>query len=161
KVTIFASGGLDEDSLKVFARIGAPIDGFGMGTSLTTSSDVPALDCAYKLQEYAGSPRRKLSAGKTTWPGRTQVWRRYGAGGRMAGDILSVEGDDQLGTPLLRPVMRGGNRVQPAPALAEIRAHAARELQQLPEPLRRLEARASYPVEVADELIKLAAEVDR
>ena len=25
-----------------------------MGTSLTTSSDVPSLDCVYKLQEYAG-----------------------------------------------------------------------------------------------------------
>ena len=35
-------------------RAGAPIDGFGIGTSLTTSSDVPAFDCAYKLQEYAG-----------------------------------------------------------------------------------------------------------
>ena len=36
----------------------APIDGFGIGTSLTTSSDVPALDCAYKLQEYAGLAKR-------------------------------------------------------------------------------------------------------
>ena len=33
---------------------GAPIDSFGIGTSLTTSSDAPALDCAYKLVEYAG-----------------------------------------------------------------------------------------------------------
>jgi nicotinate phosphoribosyltransferase len=41
---------------------GAPIDGFGIGTSLTASSDVPALDCAYKLQEYAGIARRKRSA---------------------------------------------------------------------------------------------------
>ena len=53
--TIFASGSLDEDALRVAARArGAPIDGFGVGTSLATSSDVPALDCAYKLQEYAG-----------------------------------------------------------------------------------------------------------
>ena len=78
--TIFASGGLDEDELAAMLRAGAPIDGFGVGTSLTTSSDVPALDCAYKLQEYAGVPRRKRSAGKATWPGRKQVWRRYGCG---------------------------------------------------------------------------------
>ena len=36
-VTIFASGGLDEDELAAFARQNAPIDGYGVGTSLTTS----------------------------------------------------------------------------------------------------------------------------
>src|SRR6202043_687945 len=81
-VTIFASGGLDEDSLAAFARAKAPIDGIGIGTAMTTSSDVPAIDCVYKLQEYAGVPRRKLSENKATWPGRKQVWRRYGADGR-------------------------------------------------------------------------------
>ena len=90
-VTIFASGGLDEDDLAVFAKENAPIDGLGIGTAMTTSSDVPALDVVYKLQEYAGVPRRKRSANKATWPGRKQVWRRYGADGRMAGDLLSLE----------------------------------------------------------------------
>jgi hypothetical protein len=47
--------GLDEDQLMAMAKTKAPIDRFGIGTSLTTSSDAPALDCAYKLQEYAGS----------------------------------------------------------------------------------------------------------
>ena len=74
QITIVASGGLDED--QVLALRDAPIDAFGVGTSLTTSSDAPALDCAYKLQEYAGVPRRKRSQGKATWPGRKQVWRR-------------------------------------------------------------------------------------
>src|SRR5215469_7429503 len=59
EVTIFASGGLDEDALADLLR--APVDGFGVGTSLTTSSDVPAIDFVYKLQEYAGAPRRKHS----------------------------------------------------------------------------------------------------
>ena len=56
----------------------APIDGFGIGVNLDASIDAPSLDCAYKLQEYAGKPRRKLSEGKVTWPGRKQVWRAYG-----------------------------------------------------------------------------------
>jgi nicotinate phosphoribosyltransferase len=159
-VTIFASGGLDETVIANIIRSGAPIDGFGIGSSLTTSYDAPGLDCAYKLEEYAGLPRRKRSAGKATWPGRKQVWRRFGADGRMAGDILSLENDDQAGEPLIELVMQGGKRVAPAPSLAEIRARAARDLERLPEPLRRLEPGASYPVEVSEALRRLAAEVD-
>ena len=162
-VSIFASGGLDEDELLDIARAGAPIDGFGIGSSLVTSSDVPALDSAYKLQEYAGLPRRKRSAGKATWPGRKQVWRRYGPDGRMAGDVLSLEDDFQEGTPLIRPVMRGGRRLEPRSSLDDIRAHAARELDSLPEGLRGLAggAAAFYPVEIAPALRELAAETDR
>ena len=161
EIRIFASGGLDEDSIGDMLRAGAPIDGFGLGTSLATSSDVPSLDCIYKLAEYAGVARRKRSAGKATWPGRKQVWRRYGTDGRMAGDVLSLENDDQRGEPLLHPVMQGGRRVGPSPSLAECRARAARDLERLPEPLRRLQPGASYPVQVADALVRLAAEVDR
>ena len=110
-VTIFASGGLDEDELAGMMEANAPIDGFGVGTSLTTSSDVPALDCAYKLQEYAGIARRKRSAGKATWPGRKQVWRHFGDDGRMAGDVLALHDDRHAGEPLLIPVMRNGQRL--------------------------------------------------
>jgi nicotinate phosphoribosyltransferase len=170
-VTIFASGGLDEDELVAFARAGAPIDGFGIGTSLTTSSDVPAIDCVYKLQEYAGLPRRKWSQKKATWPGRKQVWRRYDAEGRMAGDLISLDSRSapiaasKVNTasewePLVHCVMRDGRRLSTPPSLDEIRQRAKRELKRLPEPLRRLDGRASYPVEVGDDLIKLATDVD-
>jgi nicotinate phosphoribosyltransferase len=160
-VTIFASGGLDEDQLMAMAKANAPIDGFGIGTSLTTSSDAPALDCAYKLQEYAGLPRRKRASGKATLPGRKQVWRRYGPDGRMAGDTLSVENDDQDGNALIHRVMQAGKRVSPAPTLDEIRKHAARELQRLPASLRELEPGTTYPVQVGEALVDIAAEFDR
>jgi nicotinate phosphoribosyltransferase len=161
EVIIFASGGLDEDALAEIARAGAPIDGLGIGTSLTTSSDVPALDCAYKLQEYAGLPRRKRSAGKATWPGRKQVWRRYRQDGTMIGDTLSIETDEQPGEPLVRQVMRAGRRLHPQPSLQQSREHAAREIERLPGPLRELVPSAPYPVQVADALRQLADEVDR
>jgi nicotinate phosphoribosyltransferase len=160
ETTIFASGGLDEDALVAFAKANAPIDGFGIGTSLTTSSDVPAVDSAYKLQEYAGIPRRKLSKGKATWPGRKQVWRTFDQEGRMAGDIISLDGENQHGEPLLHLVMKDGRRVAPQEPLAAVRERAARELARLPEPLRRLEAGPTYPVEVSEKLRRLAAEVD-
>ena len=159
-VTIFASGGLDEDYVSEIVQAGAPIDGFGVGTSLTTSSDVPALDCAYKLQEYAGLARRKRSTAKATWPGRKQVWRRYGLDGRIAGDVLSLESDLHSGEPLIELVMKGGQRVKPTPTLAEIRTRAACDLKRLPEPLRDLVPGETSPVEVADALVRLAVEVD-
>lgn len=158
-VRIFASGGLDEDELQRLVAAGAPIDGFGVGTSLTTSSDAPALDCAYKLQEYAGAPRRKLSAGKATWPGRKQVWRRFGPDGRMAEDRLTLEGAPGQGEPLLEPVMRSGRRTGRPPPLSQMRLRAAENLARLPEPLRRLEHHR-FPVQVSDELRRLAHEVD-
>ena len=160
EVSIFASGGLDEDSVAKMLEAGAPIDGFGLGTSMTTSSDVPALDCAYKLQEYAGVARRKRSVGKATWPGRKQVWRRYGPDGAMAGDVVSLEDDPQAGEPLLHLVMREGRRVAPPPTLADCRIRAGRDLARLPEPLRGLESGATYPVEAADALRRLVADVD-
>jgi nicotinate phosphoribosyltransferase len=168
-VTIFASGGLDEDALAAFAQAHIPIDGFGIGTSLTTSSDAPAIDFVYKLQEYAGVPRRKRSENKATWPGRKQVWRRYDTDGRMAGDWISLDRSawpDAAATaggeePLLHCVMRDGKRLSPPPSLDEIRARAKRELERLPEKLWRLESGVSYPVDVDEDLIELAAEVDK
>ena len=161
EVNIFVSGGLDEDSLVEFSRAGAPIAGYGIGTSLVTSHDAPSLDCAYKLQEYAGLPRRKRSVGKATWPGRKQVWRSFGPDGRMIGDVVSVEDDAQPGEPLIRQVMQAGRRIEPLLSLAEARARAARDLERLPEDLRRLTPGTSYPVEVAAPLMRLADEVDR
>jgi nicotinate phosphoribosyltransferase len=57
--------------------------------------------------------------------------------------------------------MQDGRRLQPADSLDAIRARVKRELERLPEPLRKLETGTTYPVEVADELVTLAAEVDR
>ena len=57
--------------------------------------------------------------------------------------------------------MKGGRRIAPRPTLAETRARAARDLERLPEPLRRLQPGASCPVEVADALARLADQVDR
>jgi nicotinate phosphoribosyltransferase len=159
-VIILVSGGINEDLLQTMMKTQAPIDGFGIGVNLAASIDAPALDCAYKLQEYAGQPRRKLSEGKATWPGRKQVWRAYDVDGRMRGDVLSLENDAQAGETLITPVMHGGKRLAPAPTLAQMRERAARELARLPEPLRRLQA-FDYLVTISDTLKALAAETDR
>jgi len=160
-VTIFVSGNLDEDAVGALVTGGAPIDGFGLGTRLDTSADAPYLDCAYKLESYAGTPRRKRSEGKATWPGAKQVWRRLDGGGRMAGDVIGLEDENVGGASLVLPVMRAGRLVGPLPTLAEAREHAAAELARLPEELRRLDDAYRYPVAVSERLRALARDLDR
>lgn len=158
--TIFASGNLDEHRLALLEAAGAPIDGYGVGTRMNTSADAPFLDCAYKLVEYDGRPRRKRSEGKATWPGAKQVWRRVDERGALAGDVLGLEGEVHPGEPLLRPVMRSGQRVAPAPALATAREHARAQLAALPAGSRGLGEAAAYPVTVSPALHALAAQLD-
>ena len=79
---------------------------------------------------------------------------------RMRGDVLSLESDRHDGEALIVPVMRDGKRAAPVPTLAQIRERAKRDLARLPEPLRRLELRAAYPVEISAKLKALAAEMD-
>lgn len=159
-IKIFASGNLDEYAIKALLDGAAPIDGFGVGTRMNTSADRPYLDCAYKMQEYAGVARRKRSEGKATWPGRKQVYRRFDAAGRMDGDSLTLENDPQMGTPLLAKVMQGGQRLAPSPSLVEIRDYAQRQLGILPASLCQLEDVLPYGVEVSAQLRALACQVD-
>jgi len=159
-VAIFASGGIDEYVMARLVTSGAPIDGYGIGTALTTSDDAPALDCAYKLQEYAGIARRKLSAGKATWPGRKQVFRRR-AGSSIAGDTLTLESDPREGEPLIVKIMESGRRLAPPEPLETCRQRCAADLAALPADVAALEPKGAYPVDISPSLYQLAAEVDR
>ncbi|MEF3062831.1 nicotinate phosphoribosyltransferase [Ralstonia solanacearum] len=160
EIGIFASGNLDEYRVRDLLHSGAPIDGFGVGTRMNTSADAPYMDCAYKLTEYAGAPRRKRSEGKATWPGRKQVYRQFDATGTMTGDALTIEGDPCEGVPLLKPVMLAGRRLLEEPSLQASRTHAQHGLMALPASLRALEAGAAYPVLVRQALIDLAQLAD-
>ena len=159
-ITIFASGSVDEYVLEHLGKQNAPIEGYGIGTHMDTSADAPYLDCAYKLVEYAGKARRKRSEGKVLWPGRKQVFRCYDDQGRMRGDILSLEGDQVEGEALIQPVMTAGRRLSPAEPLEQSRQRALRELNRLPEALKRLEHAPDFPVVISEPLKQLARDVD-
>jgi nicotinate phosphoribosyltransferase len=159
-VRILASGNLDEYELERLVRSGAPIDSYGIGTRLDTSADVPYLDCAYKLEEYAGAPRRKRSWGKATWPGRKQVFRVHAPDGTVARDTVALEDERADGEPLLRCVMRGGERTAPPESLAALRERAAASLAALPPDARRLLAPEPLVPTISEGIRRLAARVD-
>lgn len=144
-VTIFASGGLDEYEIARLVDGGAPIDGFGVGTKLAVCADSPELDMAYKLVEYAGKGRFKLSPRKTIYPGRKQVFREIREG-HFSGDTIGRFDEPLPGIPLLQPMMLGG-RIKPQPTLEESRTYLKDQLAQSAPDMLSLEAAAQpYPV---------------
>lgn len=160
EIKIFSSGNMDEYVLQEYYQKQVPIDGFGVGTRLDTSADAPYLDCAYKLQEYAGTARRKRSEGKATLPGRKQVYRQYDDTGKMIGDVVGLIDESQPGEVMLKSVMKNGKRLPTVANLVQARDYANQMLQRLPEPLQQLE-KFDYPVNISTTLTAMANKLDQ
>jgi nicotinate phosphoribosyltransferase len=156
---IFASGDLDEHRIASLLGGGAPIDAFGVGTSVSTVRDAPALGAVYKLvdTEHEGRhvPVIKLSTGKSTLPGLKQVWRRT-SDGAATHDVLGLVGETQIGRPLLRCVMRGGKRIGPSRPIEEIVNTARRSREELPARVRAIDRTEPLEVQVTPALQALA-----
>ena len=122
-VEILASGDLDAARVAELEQLDTPIDGYGVGTSLLTARQDPALSGVYKLAEIHGNPVMKLSstAAKTTSPGRKQVWRS------ADGDVIGLADEQRDGQPLLVEAMAGGKRLLPAEDVATIRERCLAE----------------------------------
>jgi nicotinate phosphoribosyltransferase len=150
-VQIFASSSLDEYKIQELIHSGAPIDAFGVGTKLAVIEDAPDLDMAYKLVEYAGKGRLKLSTKKILYPGRKQIFRQIDEG-MMIGDIIGRFDDSLAGEPLLKPLIIDGQPVAEV-SLNESRKRLQAELQSLPIHLRDLQTLPPpYPVSFSDPL---------
>jgi nicotinate phosphoribosyltransferase len=123
---IMATNELDEVRIREILAAGAPVDVFGVGTALATSSDSPALGAVYKLVEIEvdGVSRypSKKSEEKATLAGAKQVFRYSGFDvlGRM-NEEPTADGDY---VRVLKPVMANGRRIAPLPSIEEARAHA-------------------------------------
>jgi nicotinate phosphoribosyltransferase len=161
-VAIVASGNLNEDEIARLVAAGAPIASFGVGTEMGISRDVPAIDIVYKLVEYGGRGRVKLSPGKEVLPGRKQIFR-IERDGLAEGDVIGRHDESLAGRPLLRPVMKNGVRLPAGVVtLADTRAHAVAEMERLPPHIRALEpARPPHQVDVSAALEADAERVRR
>lgn len=163
-VRVLASGDLDEWRIAALVQSGAPIDGFGVGTSLATGAgsaargvDGGALGAVYKLAWYEGEglpARIKIAGEKSTWPGKKQVVRL----GAFERDLIQLEEEavPAGGRALLAPVLVEGEVVPGARApLPAIQERAAANLAALPAPYCALESPAAYPVDRSPALIAL------
>jgi nicotinate phosphoribosyltransferase len=150
---IFASNDLDEHRVDELVRNGAPIDAFGVGTALATSSDAPSLSAVYKLVELKTKGTvhytAKFSDEKTTRPGAKQIYRLEDS------DILALQTEcsDTFGSsPLIRPIVIQGDRIESGPGIADMRSYAETNVVALPSELRDLDHSVPYRVEVSERL---------
>ncbi|MBV9354442.1 MAG: nicotinate phosphoribosyltransferase [Chloroflexi bacterium] len=165
EVRIAGSGDLDEFVITDLLRTGAPIDTFGVGTSLGVGAgsveheiEGGALGGVYKqvlyVDERGEHPKVKVAGDKSTWPGKKEVYR-FGA---YDEDLIALadEPKPQHSERLLRPVVLDGDVVAGSlPPLSEIWEFAASNLRRLPDRYHALIAEHPYPVRVSARLRQL------
>lgn len=147
QVTIFASGDLDEYEIARLRAAGAEIDGYGLGTKLVTGQPVNGV---YKLVEIDGIPVMKGSSGKTTYPGRKQIFRRYHQGQFQVDRLGLMDEVPHRGEqPLLQSVMHQGQRLHPVESLNTIAQRTRTMVQSLPDSLRSIDQPMNYQPEIS------------
>ena len=125
---VIVTGDLDDQSIRALGA--APIDGYGVGTSVVTGLGAPTAGLIYKLVSMAGQPVAKRSPGKATVGGRKWAWRVA----TKAEEVVTTEPglEPPGGRPLQSLVVSGGRRLN-GPSLEESRAGHLHALAELPE----------------------------
>lgn len=173
-VKIAASNQLDEHVIKTLKEQNAPIDLFGVGTSLVIGRPDAALDGVYKLAYANGKPRIKLSESisKITLPSKKQVYRLKDENGKWIGaDAVCLEEEKDIKKmhhpfepdksmeienygkePLLKKTMESGKRVIERKPLEEIASYSRERLTNLPDEYKRFINPHVYKVGISDDL---------
>ena len=115
----------DLDEFAIAALAVAPIDGYGVGTSVVTGSGAPTAGFVYKLVVRDGVPVAKTSVGKPSTGGRKVAVRRHDAQGTMTAEVVRAGGEPagQPGDRLLSiPLLRAGDPVPGLRDLPDVRA---------------------------------------
>ncbi len=165
EVKIAASSDLDEFSIHELLEGGAPIDSFGVGTSLgvgagSVARDIEgaALGGVYKevftQDERGGHAKVKVAGDKSTWPGIKEVYRL----GNFESDVIQLaeEPKPPRSERLLKPVVLEGEVVPGSlPPLNEIWELAQANLRRLPDEYRQLVSPRAYPVRISEAITRL------
>ena len=149
EAAIFASGDIDEFEIRRLQILGAPIDGYGIGTKLVTGAPVNGV---YKLVEIDNIPVAKKSSGKESIAGRKQIWRSF-ENGVITGDRLThasanSQFDEQ---PLLKLIMQKGELLTSLDDFSDLEAIADRtrkSVQSLPQSVRNITKPETIPVAI-------------
>lgn len=153
---IYASGDLDERTIQQLRQAGACIDGYGLGTKLVTGEPVNGV---YKLVEIDNIPVMKTSSGKDTYPGCKQIYRSLDAeplGSDRLG--LMIEATQPGETPLLKRVMKDGQRMYPPETLEQTAERTAASVAALSADVRAVEQPQTLEPQISQALQQLTAD---
>ncbi|MCA2221296.1 nicotinate phosphoribosyltransferase [Nonomuraea aurantiaca] len=120
----------DLDEYAIAALAAAPVDGYGVGTSLVTGSGVPTAALVYKLvarETAAGvmEPVAKRSVGKPSRGGRKESYRLFDETGHADTELITTSGQaPEGGVPLLHQLVRDGEVIGREPLTAARERHA-------------------------------------
>ncbi|MFI9434359.1 MULTISPECIES: nicotinate phosphoribosyltransferase [Streptosporangium] len=115
KTRILVTSDLDEYAIAALSA--APVDAYGVGTSLVTGSGVPTAALVYKLvaredAEGIVQPVAKRSVGKPSRGGRKNAFRQLDPAGTALTELVTVSGDRPADSrPLQVELVRGGEVV--------------------------------------------------
>lgn len=161
EVKILAATNMNEYKIKKLLDGGAPIDFFILATEYVTVSDAPTLEVVYKMAELRDGKKirytAKLAQGKTSYPGRKQVYREF-KNGIMFQDVVGMENEKQ-GNPLLKKYISKGVLVKKLPKLDDIKKYFNQQIALMPPKLLDIEKRHKYQVVISDKIIKLFNEL--
>ena len=146
---IIVSGSMDEYSInKLINKNNCPIDIFGVGSNYGVSSDLPVMECVYKLVEIEGRPVSKRSLGKQYLPYSKQVYRYY-ENNYLDHDIVTKQ-DNILakGIPLIDYIFDQGNLMYSKLPIDEIRTYVSKQFKSLPDEYKDLDSVEKFNVEV-------------
>jgi len=157
KVLIVASSDLNEYKIKNLIDNDAPIDAFGVGTELATSRDDPTIAGVYKLIEYNGIPKIKISEEKKTYPGKKQVYRIYSKDGTFKEDVVSLENEPAPpnSEALLIPVIKNGELLRRYPGLDDIQNYYLDNIKKLPDAYKKLKEDKIFNLKISNKLEEL------
>ncbi|MGP3935946.1 nicotinate phosphoribosyltransferase [Nonomuraea sp. KM88] len=120
----------DLDEYAIAALAAAPVDGYGVGTSLVTGSGVPTAALVYKLVARETAAGRleavaKRSVGKPSRGGRKEAYRLFDERGHCDTELITTGGlTPEGGIPLLHELVRDGEVVGGEPLSAARERHA-------------------------------------
>lgn len=179
-VKIIASNQLDEYVIRSLREQNAPIDVFGVGTSLVTGRPDAALDGVYKLVESNEKPRLKISEDfeKMILPGRKKIIRLLDEEDKFYADAVALADEtefDRIYHPfrpeksteinkykkelLLNHVIRGGNSVSENRSVKTIAEYSKTRMKQLPDEHKRFEFPHIYKVGITQKLMDLRSQL--